>query len=51
MGAYGWRAHDVTKHTIKEVATVVLADERDWELGRQVPLAVEEDVECMVSIF
>lgn len=50
MGAYGWHAYDVRKHTIKEVVTVVLADEREWEPGRQVPLAVEEDEDCMVSM-
>ena len=49
MGAYGWHAYDVTKHKIKEIATVVLADEREWEPGRQVPLAVPEDEECTVS--
>ncbi|KAL5533104.1 hypothetical protein ACEPAF_4880 [Sanghuangporus sanghuang] len=49
MGAYGWRASDVTKHTIREVVTVVLADEREWEPGRHVPLAVDEDPDCLAS--
>lgn len=51
MGAYGWRALDVTKHTIREVITVVLADEREWEPGRHVPLAVDEDDDCLVCIL
>ncbi|EJD05870.1 alpha/beta-hydrolase [Fomitiporia mediterranea MF3/22] len=49
MGAYGWRASDVTKHTIREIVTVVLADEREWEPGRHVPLAVDEDPDCLDS--
>ncbi|THH07288.1 hypothetical protein EW145_g3473 [Phellinidium pouzarii] len=43
---YGWRA-DVFKHTIKEVISTVLADEREWEPGRQVPLARDEDEDCI----
>lgn len=49
MGKYGWHSSDVRKHTIREVATVVLADEREWEPGREVPIAVEEDPDCLVS--
>lgn len=48
MKQYGWRS-DVSKHTIREVITTVLEDEREWEPGRQVPLAVEEDENCIVS--
>ncbi|KAI5124566.1 hypothetical protein M0805_003086 [Coniferiporia weirii] len=46
MTQYGWRA-DVFKHTIREVITKVLADEREWEPGRQVPLAQDEDEDCL----
>ncbi|PAV23688.1 alpha beta-hydrolase [Pyrrhoderma noxium] len=49
MGKYGWHSSDVRKHTIREVATVVLADEREWEPDRDVPIAVEEDPDCLAS--
>jgi lipase ATG15 len=51
MGAYGWHAFDVTKHTIKEVSTVILADDREWEPGRQVPKPIEEVDDCLVRVF
>lgn len=44
----GWRVN-VQKHTIKELITNVLSDDRDWEAGREVPLAVDEDEDCVVS--
>jgi len=42
----GWRVN-VQKHTIKELITNVLADDREWEEGRHVPLAVDEDEDCI----
>jgi lipase ATG15 len=44
----GWRP-DVRKHPIREVITKVLEDDRDWEEGRQVPLARREE-DCFVSV-
>jgi len=43
----GWKV-DVRKHVIKDVITQVLGVELDWEEGRQVPLAREEEdcVDC-----
>ena len=48
MGEYGWHASDVRKHTIREVATIIIADEREWEPGRQVPMPIDEDPGCLV---
>jgi lipase ATG15 len=40
---------DVRHHVIREVITRLLDDDRDWEEGRQVPLAREEE-DCSVSV-
>lgn len=42
----GWKV-DVRKHVIKGIITQVLDVEDEWEEGRQVPLAREED--CIVG--
>jgi lipase ATG15 len=44
----GWMP-DVRHHVIREVITRLLDDDRDWEEGRQVPLAREEE-DCSVSV-
>lgn len=47
VGELGWKV-DVRRHPIREVILKVIEDEREWELGRRVPLAREEE-ECVVS--
>lgn len=42
----GWRV-DVRKHIIREVIMNILELDREWEEGRDVPLAVEEDEDCV----
>lgn len=49
VGELGWRV-DVTKHPIREVILKVIEDGREWELGRKVPEAREEE-ECVVSSY
>ena len=46
----GWRV-DVRKHIIREVIMNILELDREWEEGRDVPLAVEEDEDCVVSEY
>jgi putative lipase involved disintegration of autophagic bodies len=46
VGAMGWRP-DVTHHPIRTVITKVIEDEREWEDGRQVPVARREE-DCFV---
>lgn len=50
VNEYGWKV-DVKKHVIKEVINKVLEDEREWEPGREVPKPVEEDEDCIVSLY
>ena len=50
VGEYGWRV-DVKKHVIREVINTVLEDDREWEPGREVPNAVDEDEDCVVSFL
>jgi len=47
VGKLGWRV-SVKKHTIKELISHVLESDQEWEEGRDVPLAIEEDdcIDC-----
>jgi lipase ATG15 len=46
VGKLGWSV-DVRKHVIRTVITEVLELDEEWEEGRKVPQATEED--CTVS--
>jgi lipase ATG15 len=49
VGKLGWKV-DVRKHVIREVITNVLEAEEEWEEGRKVPLARDEE-DCIVSVI
>lgn len=46
VSEYGWRV-DVQRHRVREMIVTVLADEREWEEGRNVPEAKAEE-DCVV---
>ena len=46
VGRFGWSV-DVRKHVIRTVISQVLDADEEWEEGRKVPHAIEED--CTVS--
>jgi lipase ATG15 len=46
VGKLGWRV-SVKSHTIKELISHVLESDQEWEEGRDVPLAIEEE-DCIV---
>jgi lipase ATG15 len=48
VGQLGWQV-DIRKHPIREVISKVIERDREWELGRKVPVPTVE-VDCIVSV-
>lgn len=49
VNVLGWKPN-VQKHVIKDVIHKVLEADVEWEEGREVPLARDEEEDCVVSL-